>query len=197
MSFAILGGTAAGGQARAQEPLLHRESRLYLPALPVVRPSGFPVVMPESAVESSGTMIGAVTGPSAPGRDDAEYAQAMEEAVVVFAVVTDVTGQGQEPMPSVSLTYHGVKLDVVGFGSAVHDGRQGQVRASVHHLGNLGISAVLAPAPLAEIGRNVPGFQAGGVHGGQFMGVAQQAVLAGMFDAGVEQTGKTVFLSSR
>lgn len=116
---------------------------------------------------------------------------------MVFAVVADIGGQSGERVAGVGLADDGVELDVVGLGPAVDDGRQRQVAANVNYLGNLGIAMVFASAALAEVGRNMPGFQAGGVHRRQFVGVAQQVLLTGLLDAGVEQGGEELFLSTR
>ena len=100
-------------------------------------------------------------------------------------------------MSGMPLPDNRVELDVVRLGAAVDHSGQGQVPTGVDHLGNLGISAVFASAPLAEVGRDMAGFQAGGVHRGQCVGRGQQAPLTGSLGAGVEQGVAVFFFSSR
>ena len=144
MCFAVLSVSAAGSQAGIEQPLLHRDAGFRLPPLAEVGPDLGPLVMPETAEEAAGPVIGAVGRAATAGRDDAEHAEAIEEAVVMFPVVADVGSQGGKPVAGMGLADHGVKFHVIGLGPAVNDSGQGQVAANVNHLRNLGITTIFS-----------------------------------------------------
>lgn len=121
----------------------------------------------------------------------------MEKTVMTFGIVPDIAGEGGETVTGVGLADGRPELHVVGPGTSINDRRQGQVRTHVNHLSKLGIPVKSSSAAMAEVGRDVTGFQAGGVHRRQFMVAVEETLLATEVYRGVEQGGEVLFLSRR
>ena len=200
--FAALAGDGSGPQGGPETAFDHGEDGLDLPALAVElsrEPPG--ELASPMAVQTARSAVARPAAATVQGKDAADPQTLATQAVAGFAVEAGIPQERGEGLASVGLPDGGLELAVVGLGAAVDDQPQDEMAEGVADGGNLGIAGfVMGPVPGAaagEVVRDVPGFQAGRVDGGQARGGRDQADAAGLGQDFCEEPREGVFFRSR
>ena len=118
-----------------------------------------------------------------------------------LAVVTGIAYQRRDTLSADSLREGLSKFAVIRLGTASNHRREEQMSGGVAGGRKLGISVFyVAFVPVAAscvVGRNVSGFQARGVDGGQLAGLADQAALASDSNRCIKQPLRAPFFRMR
>jgi hypothetical protein len=196
----IDGISAPTSQGGTQQTLEHAEIGLHLPSLAI----GFRGPMPSQAAseKASRPMRRVFRWASSGGRHDPPNTEfGGQEQVMVFSVVSDIPEQDLETLASMGEASHVVELDVVRFGTPIDHGTKEKVCPDVHHGGQLGVGVLEMPSigstPFDVVRRNVSGFHAGGIDGGQWAGPGDQTASASEMDRCIQEPTRAPFFKSR
>ena len=200
--FAALAGDGPGPQCGPETAFDHREDGLDLPALAVElsrEPSG--ESSPPIAAQPTRSAIATPAAATVQGKDAADPQTLAAKAVAGFAVEAGIPQERGKGLAGVGLPDGGLELAVVRLGAPVDDQPEHEVTEGVADGGNLGITGFfVGPVPgttAGEVVRDMSGFQAGRVDGGQATGGRDQADAAGLGQDFFDEPREGVFFRSR